>query len=115
MKSTTLMLCALTVIGLSACSDSTTETETTTVASPGQTIWQANCAVCHQQGLGGAPVIGNQIQWKKRVEQGLPTLISHALNGYSGETGEMPPRGGNAQLTDQEVELAVTYMVSKVQ
>ena len=41
----------------------------------------------HQQGLGGAPMIGNQVQWKKRVQQGLPILVEHALNGYSGTHG----------------------------
>ena len=81
----------------------------------GQTIWLKNCAVCHQQGLGGAPMIGNTKQWLPRMEQGLPTLVQHALQGYSGATGEMPARGGKPALTDEEVRLAVTYMVSKVE
>lgn len=114
MKRTTLLLTAFAIIGLSACTDSSNETKTAEVASPGQKLWIANCAVCHQQGLGGAPMIGNKVQWKKRVAQGMPTLISHAINGYSGETGVMPPRGGST-LTDEEMKLAVTYMVSKVQ
>lgn len=100
---------------LTGCSDSE-ETKTTAKATPteGQLIWEANCAVCHQQGLGGAPMIGNKVQWKNRVTQGLPTLFDHALNGYSGNTGEMPARGGNEALTDAQVKLAVTYMVSQV-
>lgn len=109
-------LLTLSLIGgllLTGCSDNP---DTTVKATPseGQLIWKANCAVCHQQGLGGAPMIGNKVQWKKRVTQGLPTLIEHALYGYSGDTGEMPARGGNKALTDTQVELAVTYMVSKV-
>lgn len=104
-----LILC---IAGLSACGEKSSQVQAK--SSPGQKLWQENCAVCHQQGLGGAPMIGNKKQWNKRVAQGLPTLIDHAQNGYSGETGEMPARGGNEQLTDQEVELAVRYMVSKV-
>ena len=113
MKNVTVLSSLVLIVGLSACSESDESSNGT--ASQGQVLWQENCAVCHQQGLGGAPVIGNKKQWGKRVTQGLPTLIDHALNGYSGETGEMPPRGGNVNLTDEEVKLAVTYMVSKVQ
>lgn len=82
--------------------------------SPGQAIWQKNCAVCHQQGLAGSPMIGNKKQWLPRLTKGMPLLFEHAINGYSGETGEMPPKGGNEMLTDGEVKQAVTYMVSKV-
>jgi cytochrome c5 len=82
--------------------------------SAGEKLWKANCAVCHQQGLGGAPMIGNNVQWKKRVEQGLPVLFQHAINGYSGATGEMPARGGNEELSDEQIKLAVTYMVEQL-
>ena len=113
MKKVTMLSLLFMLTGVSACSESDKQSQGT--VSQGQLLWQENCAVCHQQGLGGAPMIGNKKQWGKRVTQGLPTLIEHALTGYSGETGEMPPRGGNENLTDEEVKLAVTYMVSKVQ
>ena len=88
MKKHLLFLCIGSALLLSACSDKT-ESVVANVEEPskGQLIWKKNCAVCHQQGLGGAPMIGNQVQWKKRVQQGLPILVEHALNGYSGDTG----------------------------
>lgn len=79
--------------------------------SEGELIWTKNCKVCHAQGLNGAPIIGNAAMWSKRVPQGLPTLIEHAINGY----GLMPAKGGNADLPDADVAKAVEYMVSKVQ
>ena len=113
MKTSLLFLMISSALLVFACGDKKAET-VAAAPSKGQQIWQENCAICHQQGLGGAPMIGNKVQWQKRVAQGLPTLIEHALNGYSGNTGEMPPRGGNPKLTDEEVTLAATYMVSQV-
>jgi cytochrome c5 len=100
------------VLLLFSCGESVKTTEVK--PTEGEILWKANCAVCHQQGLGGAPMIGNKVQWEKRVAQGMPVLIEHALNGYSGNTGEMPARGGNEALTDKQVELAVTYMVEQL-
>lgn len=106
-----LGLIATAISTLVACGGESQSDASSTVVEAGQQVWQKNCAVCHKQGLGGAPPIGNQKMWKKRIAQGLPTLVEHAKNGYSGETGEMPPRGGNPNLTDSEVESAVKYMV----
>lgn len=111
MKKASYLAVALSSLMLFSCSEEASEV--TVEVSQGQKIWQTNCAVCHNQGLGGAPMIGNKVQWKSRLAQGLPTLFEHAKNGYSGETGEMPPRGGNPSLTDEEIELAVIYMTDQ--
>ncbi|WP_026180331.1 c-type cytochrome [Hahella ganghwensis] len=83
------------------------------ISETGKAVWEANCRVCHQQGLGGAPMIGNQKQWQPRIAQGLPVLIEHATQGYSGSTGVMPARGGNPGLPDAQLRSAVEYMVSQ--
>jgi cytochrome c5 len=44
-------------------------------------IIAANCAMCHEGGLMGAPKIGSEEQWAPRIAQGKDTLVSHALNG----------------------------------
>lgn len=77
----------------------------------GQTIVQENCFVCHSQGINGAPILGNKRMWDKRLPQGTDVLIEHAIHGYA---GMMPPKGGNPDLTDEEIALAVNYMVSLV-
>jgi len=41
-------------------------------------------------------------------------LIEHATRGFYGDVGEMPARGGNAALTDQQVAAAVRFMITRV-
>lgn len=76
----------------------------------GAEIVQNTCKVCHAQGISGAPIIGNKKMWGTRIEQGIPTLVEHASNGF----GLMPAKGGNTALSTAEIEAAVAYMVSKV-
>lgn len=78
----------------------------------GGEIWDANCRICHGSGNFGAPKITGARFWASRVEKGIATLISHAQNGFETPLGGlMPARGGNADLTDAEVEAAVRFMV----
>ena len=79
--------------------------------SPGEIVFNGTCKVCHAQGINGAPILGNKAMWAKRVPQGIPTLVEHASNGY----GLMPAKGGNTALTQEDIQAAVTFMVSKVQ
>jgi cytochrome c len=77
----------------------------------GQDVYQQACATCHKGGLAGAPVVGDAGQWQARTAQGMDVLVEHAVNGYQGSAGYMPPKGGQVQLTDDEVAAAVQYMV----
>ena len=78
----------------------------------GRAVWMGTCENCHGTGVGGAPVAGNRKAWDKRVAKGKPALYEHALEGFFGRMGTMmPPRGGNEDLTDDEVKAAVDYMV----
>lgn len=79
--------------------------------SEGMAIVKSNCKVCHGPGINGAPIIGNKKMWLPRIEQGLETLVSHAMNGY----GLMPAKGGNDALTEAEITKAIGYMMSQVQ
>lgn len=78
----------------------------------GKDVWAATCQPCHGTGLGGAPKIGDKTLWGPRIAKGTDTLIAHALKGFSGKDGDMPPRGGNDKLTDDDVKAAVAFMVS---
>lgn len=79
--------------------------------SLGEITYQGTCIKCHANGLNGAPIFGNKKMWSKRVGQGIPTLVEHATNGY----GLMPAKGGNLDLTEEEISAAVNYMVSQAQ
>ena len=82
----------------------------------GQAIWEANCRVCHATGLAGAPKIANKQAWSSRIAKGKTVLYEHALNGFMGSAGtEMPARGGNDALKDNQVMAAVDYMVAASQ
>ncbi|MGH8225478.1 MAG: c-type cytochrome [Gammaproteobacteria bacterium] len=86
----------------------------TNSAINGQAIWQAHCSACHQTGIAGAPRIGDKAAWGPILkETDLATLYQHAIKGYSGKLGFMPPKGGATNLSDAEVEAAVRYMVDK--
>lgn len=81
----------------------------------GPQVYNEACIACHGTGIGGAPAFGNEEAWAPRIEQGVETLIQHAINGYTGQTGHMPPKGGRMDLSDEEVAAAVEYMATQVQ
>jgi cytochrome c5 len=75
----------------------------------GDQVYGQVCKTCHEAGLAGAPKIGDKAAWGKVIAQGEKTTYEHAINGYKA----MPPRGGNSDLTDDEVKRAVVFMASK--
>ena len=79
------------------------------VDKSGDEVVKAVCSMCHAAGLMNAPKIGDKGQWGPRIAQGYDTLISHAINGIR----SMPPRGGNAALTDGEIANAVANMANQ--
>ncbi|HKI74615.1 MAG TPA: c-type cytochrome [Pseudomonadales bacterium] len=74
----------------------------------GKEIVAGQCSKCHEKGLGGAPRIGVIQDWAPRVKLGIPYLVSSAIHGHGG----MPPRGGQANLTDSELSTAILYMIN---
>lgn len=79
----------------------------------GEKYYQRSCASCHDTGAGGAPLLGDQTLWKARIDQGLETLVHHAIDGFKSSACVMPPRGGDAGMRIEAVALAVRYMVEK--
>ena len=82
-------------------------------ADMGEQVYRQACAMCHNRGIGGAPAIDDKEAWKGRLVKGEQTLIANAINGFRGEKGFMPPRGGRANLTDEQVSAAVRYLLTK--
>lgn len=77
----------------------------------GAEVYGSACAACHAAGIAGAPKFGDAGVWGDRIAQGMELLVEHAINGYQGKDGYMPPKGGNAALTDDQVKAAVEHMV----
>ena len=80
----------------------------------GEQVYAQICKTCHEAGLAGAPKAGDKAAWQPRIAQGEKTLLQHAIAGFQGKSGVMPPKGGNADLTDDEVHRAVVYLANQV-
>jgi len=89
------------------------EPEPVATAMTGPQVYNSACIACHSAGVGGAPIVGDGAQWADRIAQGMETLTRHAIEGYTGSAGYMPPKGGRLDLSDDEVAGAVEYMVGE--
>lgn len=80
-------------------------------ADAGKKLFESTCAACHGAGVAGAPKFGDKAAWAPRIKQGSATLYEHAIKGFQGKSGVMPPKGG-ATASDEEVKAAVDYMAA---
>lgn len=83
------------------------------MAADGKAVFDGACFACHLTGAAGSPKFGDKAAWAPRIAQGMDVLKQHALNGYKGNSGFMPAKGGRADLSDDDVAAAIEYMVSK--
>jgi cytochrome c5 len=74
----------------------------------GEAIVKTVCATCHEAGVAKAPKLGDRNEWAPHIKEGLNAMVQTAIKGK----GAMPPRGGDASLTDTEVARAVVYMAN---
>lgn len=85
--------------------------EPTAPTREGMVVFNTTCTVCHWPGVGGAPRIGDKQAWHDRIAEGEAALYAHAIEGYRGPSGHMPARGGNWDLTDDQVKAAVDFIL----
>ena len=67
------------------------------------------CGACHGAGVLGAPKIGDKAAWSTRKAAGMSALVANAIKGKN----QMPPRGGDPSLSDDEVKGAVEAMLKQ--
>jgi cytochrome c5 len=79
---------------------------------PGEEVYSMACIACHGAGVAGAPKQGDKAAWAPRIAKGADTLHKHALEGFQGQAGFMPPKGGRVDLADKSVMNAVDFMVA---
>ena len=77
----------------------------------GKKLFDTICTACHTPGIAGAPKFGDKAAWAQRIKQGNATLYEHALKGFQGKAGVMPPKGGSS-ASDADVKAAVDYIVA---
>ncbi len=78
-------------------------------ARKGEDIVKTTCAACHQAGVANAPKIGDRAAWAPHIKEGLNGMLATAVKGK----GAMPPRGGDASLTDAELTRAIIFMANQ--
>jgi cytochrome c5 len=83
----------------------------TASADAGKAVYDAACVACHGAGIAGAPKFGDKAAWAPRIAQGNSVLYEHALKGFQGKAGMMPPKGGST-ASDSDVKSAVDYLVA---
>ena len=81
--------------------------EATGPVHPGKAGYEASCSACHSNEAIGAPVVGNKEAWAAVMEKGIDGVYHNALNGVNA----MPPKGGNMDLSDDQVKEIVNYMI----
>lgn len=92
-----------------------TKVALSSAAESGKAVYDKACMACHAMGIAGAPKLGDAADWSARLAKGMDVLHSNAINGYTGDKGIMPAKGGNPSLSDDEVKNAVAFMVESSQ
>ena len=75
----------------------------------GEQIYQTACFACHMTGVAEAPKLDDPAAWEPRLAQGMAGLLQSSINGK----GAMPPKGGFAHLTEDELRNAIGFMLDK--
>ena len=116
------------LLALTAITTLADATPTPTTALPGDpahgaTLYGANCATCHGANLeGGIGAVLNPIDKLQGIPNSLDTtfLIGIITNGRQPVTGDpktipMPAKGGNPNLTDQDIKDLAAYIIQSNQ
>jgi cytochrome c5 len=79
------------------------------LASDGKEIYTKTCAACHAAGVANAPKLGDKAAWAPRIKTGRDALVASVVKGK----GVMPPKAGNASLSEGDIKTAVDYILSQ--
>jgi len=130
MKTSQLLLALAITASIAACGDKEASAPAAAPAAPvaaapapapapvvaenavGKKVYGSVCALCHAAAVAGSPKPGDKADWGPRIAQGKDMLYKHAIEGFTGAKGLMPPKGGSTTLTDDEIKATVDHMVS---
>jgi cytochrome c5 len=79
-------------------------------AAEGKDVYTKACSACHIAGVAGAPKLTEKAKWALLFKNGPDALTASVIKGK----GAMPPRAGNATLSDIDIKAAVEYMIGQV-
>lgn len=75
-------------------------------AADGKAVYDKGCAGCHNN---MDPKLGDKAKWAPIAKQSTDTLVATVVKGK----GAMPPKGGMAAASNDDIKAAVEYMLSK--
>ena len=81
-------------------------------AAEGKALYEATCIACHgPKGQGAIPGVPDLAK-SGRLSKPDAVLAANILNGFQskGSPMAMPPKGGNPNLTEDDVKALLTYM-----
>jgi cytochrome c5 len=84
----------------------------TVSANDGKALYETTCIACHgakaEGAIPGVPNLGTS----GRLAQSDAVLVGHIINGFQtpGSPMAMPPKGGNANLTDADAKAIVEHL-----
>ncbi|OZI43408.1 c-type cytochrome [Bordetella genomosp. 4] len=74
----------------------------------GEKLYKSTCFACHGAGIAGAPKFGDKAAWEPYIKTGVDAMVKVAMQGK----GAMPPKGGAANASEDDIRAAVEYMVN---
>jgi cytochrome c5 len=72
-------------------------------------IVKNTCSACHATGAANAPKLGDSAAWAPRIKTGVNALVQSVIKGK----GAMPPKAGDASLTENEIHNAVVLIANQ--
>ncbi len=73
----------------------------------GEKLYKSVCFACHATGVANAPKFGDKAAWGPYIKTGMGALVKVAMQGKP----PMPPKGGAANASEDDIRAAVQYMV----
>ncbi|MGK0557305.1 c-type cytochrome, partial [Bordetella bronchiseptica] len=74
----------------------------------GEKLYKATCFACHATGVANAPKFGDKAAWAPYIQTGMDAMLKVAMQGK----GAMPPKGGAATASEDDIRAAIEYMVN---
>lgn len=104
-KSFKIISLLITLILLVACSEDAPQKK------DGETVYFQSCFSCHERGHGGAPKRGDMNAWQTRLDKGSDELKKSMQLGFNA----MPPKGACFSCSDQDLQLALEFMLKPIE
>ena len=81
--------------------------QTAAVNPAGEQLYKTVCFACHATGVANAPKFGDKAAWEPFIKTGMDAMVQVAMQGKP----PMPPKGGAANASEEDIRAAVQFMV----